>query len=158
MKIKLDDSIKKIIPAKGDQSNSTSKINKKGKKDFEGFLEEAKAAGHSFEVGEIKQYTEAIQHLLKGGEQTELQTLKKNAIHSLERLFATLDMYRNALSNTKIDFSRMHAIIEDMNKEKDEMLVKMLELPEGDNLRDIMTGAAVLILNETNKYYRHYMY
>jgi hypothetical protein len=45
-----------------------------------------------------------------------------------------------------------------MNKEKDEMLSKMLELPEGDNLKEIITGAAVLVLNETNKYYRNYMY
>ena len=157
MKIKPDNPIKNIVPVSGDKSNP-AKINKKEEKGFEKFLEEAKVAGQGFEVGGTKQYTEVVQHLLKSTQPTGLQVLRKNAVHSLEKLFATMDMYKNALHNDRIDFSRMHTIVADMNKEKDEMLSAMLELPEGDNLRDIMTGAAVLVLNETNKYYRNYMY
>lgn len=158
MKVKLDNSIKNIAPAADVQSNSTSKANKNEGKGFEKFLEEAKAAKQGVETGEIKRYTEVIQNLLKGNEAIGLQVMRKNAISSVERLFATLEMYRNALNNDRIDLRRMHTIVEDMNKEKDEMLSKMLELPEGDNLREIITGAAVLVLNETNKYYRNYMY
>ncbi len=158
MKIKLDNLIKNIAPSSEAQPNSADKVKKNEGKGFEKFLEEAKTAKQGVETGEIKQYTEVIQHLLKGNEAAGLQLMRKNAIGSVERLFATLEMYRNALNNDRIDLSRMHAIVEDMNKEKDEMLSKMLELPEGDNLREIITGAAVLVLNETNKYYRNYMY
>ena len=156
MKIKPDNPIKNIVPVSGDKSNP-AKISKKDEKGFEKFLEEAKAAGEGFEVGRTK-HTEVVQHILKNVQPKGLQVLRKNAVHTLEKLFATMDMYKTALHNDKIDFSRMHTIVADMNKEKDEMLSAMLELPEGDNLRDIMTGAAVLILNETNKYYRNYMY
>lgn len=157
MKIKPDNPIKNIVPVSGDKS-SPAKINKKEEKGFEKFLEEAKAAGQGFEVGGTKQYTEVVQHILKSTQPTGLQVLRKNAVHSLEKLFATMDMYKNALHNDRIDFSRMHTVVADMNKEKDEMLSAMLELPEDDNLKDIMTGAAVLVLNETNKYYRNYLY
>jgi hypothetical protein len=157
MKIKPDNPIKNITPLSGEKPTS-AKINKKDEKGFEKFLEEAKAAGQGFEVSGTKQYSEVVQHILKNNQPTELQLLRKNAVLTLEKLFATLDMYKNALHNEKIDFSRMHTIVADMNKEKDEMLSVMLELPEGDNLKDIMTGAAVLVLNETNKYYRNYMY
>ncbi len=157
MKIKPDNPIKNIIPVSDDKSSLSNKVDKKDNKGFEKFLEEAKAAGQGFEVGGTK-HTEVVQHILKNVQPTGLQLLRKNAVHTLEKLFATMDMYKNALNNDRIDFSRMHTIIADMNKEKDEMLSAMLELPEGDNLRDIMTGAAVLVLNETNKYYRNYMY
>jgi hypothetical protein len=119
MKIKLDNSIKNITPSSDVQPNSADKVKKNEGKGFEKFLEEAKAAKQGIETGEIKQYTEVIQHLLKGNEATGLQVMRKNAIISVERLFATLEMYRNALNNDRIDLSSMNAILEDMNKEND---------------------------------------
>lgn len=158
MKIKLDESLKNIASAHESKKDATDNVDKKKNKGFEKFLEEVQVSRQGFEVEEIKQYKEIIQCLLKDSETAEPKAARKDAIHLLERLFATLSIYRNALSNDKIDFRKLLPVIEDMNKEKDEMVVKMLELPEGDSLREIMAGAAVLIFNETNKYFKLYMY
>ncbi|MEK7846112.1 MAG: hypothetical protein AAB257_04020 [Nitrospinota bacterium] len=158
MKIKFDNLMKKGSPISVEQSDSSDRVEKKDIKGFEKFLSETKKEGKRQQIAESEHHRETTHSLLKNKESAEWQALRKNAVNSLERLLATLDIYRNALNNEKIDFDRMYTIIEDMNREKDKMLATMIELPDGDNLKAIMTSAAISVLNETNKYYKNYMY